>query len=337
MGIARRVVSVALIVLTALTALLWAWPKFGDGGFLWALSVPAGVGITYLVHLLTAPRRSRRSIWVPIGIIAVLAMLWFGGLIVATLASPIETPTDTPSDQIMLLLLVMLLWPFLIAGGLLVLLVLKVGERIGNRTATSKKQAGRAPGTPAMPLTHGSPSIISGSSPPSAPVQMHNSFSPSEPSQTRTHSATSAIPGPVPGSSDGINRDPNAPDATPAGTRDHAGPVATGIPLQELSTLAEVAVSLGQDDASSALTLEIGGSGITVSADGVPLGSVNCVWTGSAGASATALASEVLHGLRSFAAQTARITIIPGATEISNLEFRAVGSDQRFTVRSFTA
>lgn len=343
--IARRVISVALTVVTALIALLWAWPKFGEGGFAWTISAPAGIGFTYLVHLLTAPRRSSRSIWVPIGITSLLTLLWFVGLMIAALATPVESPESTLSGQFVALAMAILLWPAVMAGGLIVILILKLAERAGNGGAKRARPAVPSPSAPAMPVTQSSPAFISGSSPPTGPVPTHSSrhsaasLQPRMPSAAATprHPGTlsSAAGSSAPQEADPVPHapHPSSPTRTPAKSE----PVAADVPLHELSTLVEVAVSLGQDDASSALTLEFGDGGVTVSADGVPLGSVDGSWNGTEGVCATVLAADVLRGLRSFDESTSLVSIVPGATDISNTEFRAVGSDQSFIFRSFTA
>lgn len=340
---ARKMFSIAMVAITALIAILWAWPKFGDGGVAWVLSAPVGVGMAYLVHLLVAPRLKRRSIWVPIGITSVLAALWFGGLLII----PIASSTDSPTGLTMALFMVMMLWPLLMAGGLIGILALKLAARIDRG-----KEASTVPASaPAMPVAQSSPSFISGSSPAAGPVPAYSAFTPSGISQPMMPMAASAPHHPSPDSSltsyssEGVRPVSSASDAFPADTRassaaeasEEPEPAATGVPLQELSTLAEVAVSLGQDDVSSALTLDFGDDGIAVAADGVPLGSVEGIWTGLEATSATVLAAEVLRGLRSFDAPSARITIVPGPTEISTLEFRVMGRDQRFAIRSFTA
>ncbi len=63
--IVRRAISVVLVVLTGLIALLWAWPHFGQGGILWTFTLPIGIAYTILVHVLTAPHRAERSVWIP--------------------------------------------------------------------------------------------------------------------------------------------------------------------------------------------------------------------------------------------------------------------------------
>lgn len=340
--IARRVVSIGLVVLTGLVALLWAWPQFGNGGFVWSLTAPVGVAFAYLVHLLTAPRSARRSLWVPIGIVALLALLWFIGLMIAALSAPTD-PNAVLSNQLTFLVLALFLWPWVMAGGLFVLLILKFADRTAKRSDEKARTAQLAP-APALPVTQSPAPFASGGSPHTGPVPAQRSYDPagSLRPQTPTAAVTPRQPygasGPSSGTAPQTIDEPGPTSSVPSPPAPSRAEVAsTGIPLDELSTLVEIAMGMGREEASVPLTLGLGPGGVTVAADDVPLGSVNGGWTGEESATVTLLASEVLQVLHSIEPSTQRITVVLGDTEHSAAEFRADGSDQSVSVPPFRA
>lgn len=303
--IIRWIVSVPLTLVTALGAVLWAWPKPGEGGVLWLLSLPVGLGFVYLTHRLTAPPRKPRNIGMPIALVAGLGALNLGG---AALGSMV-LPADAPSDLALAMMAMTFFWSGLALPALLIIGVLKLVDRIMRRSQEEAAVGRALSGQTSMPVPAGTDRF--GERAP-APATAESS-EPSPPSGPAHAPVPSPAPAPTPGR-----------------------PAMTEVPFLELSTLVEVATSLEETTNPTMMLLTFTADGVEVTAAETELGTVEGRWSGH-GTMRTLQSSRALQeALSALSPAPSTLTLQPPEDDHGDLEITA-DSGQRITAEAIRA
>ena len=308
--IIRWIVSVPFTVVTAVGAALWAWPKSGEGGFLWLLSLPVGLGFVYLAHRLTAPPRAPRSVGVPIALAAGLGVLNLGGAILGSMV----LPPDSPSDLAMAMMAMTFFWWVFAVPAVLIIAVLKLVDRMvrrsQERSASERDVSGQT--VMATPMDTAAPMGAVGSDDEASVSATNGMSAPSPASVTAPAPAPSPAPAPLPGRA-----------------------ALFGVPFLELSTLVEIAASLEEATNPTLMLLTFGAGGVEVTAGETELGTVEGSWNGNGTVRSMQSASALQEALSRLTPTSNSLTLQPPVDD-EDLEISA-DTGQRVAVEAVRA
>lgn len=296
--IIRWIVSVPFTVVTAVGAALWAWPKPGEGGFLWLLSLPVGLGFVYLAHRLTAPPRAPRSVGVPIALAAGLGVLNFGGAILGSMV----LPPDSPSDLAMAMMAMTFFWWVFAVPAVLIIAVLKLVDRMvrrsQERSASERDVSGQT--VMATPMDTAAPMGAVGSDDEASVSATNGMSAPSPASVTAPAPAPSPAPAPLPGRA-----------------------ALFGVPFLELSTLVEIAASLEEASNPTMMLLTFTADGVEVTAAETELGAVEGRWDGHETVRTLQSARALQEALSGLSPAPTALTLQPPEDDDEDLEISA--------------
>lgn len=315
--IIRWILSVPFTLVTAVGAVLWAWPKSGEGGFLWLLSLPVGLGVVYLAHRLTAPPREPRSVGVPIALAAGLGALNLGGAVLGSMV----LPADAPSDLAMAMMAMTFFWWVFAVPAVLIIAVLKLVDRVVRRSWERSARERDVSGKTSMPAPMSA----------AAPMGAAGADDGTAVSATNGMSAPSLSPAPSPAAVTAPSPAPS-PSSAP-----HPGRAAlSGVPFLELSTLIEIAASLEEAPNPTMMLLTFSADGVEVAAAETELGTVEGRWNGH-GTVRTLQSARALHeALSGLSSAPTTLTLQPPEDDDENLEICA-DTGQRLTAEAVRA
>ena len=294
--IIRWIVSVPFTLVTAVGAALWAWPKSGEGGFLWLLSLPVGLGVVYLAHRLTAPPREPRSVGVPIALAAGLGALNLGGAVLGSMV----LPPDSPSDLGIAMMAMTFFWWVFAVPAVLIIAVLKLVDRMVRRSQERSASERDVSGQTVMPAPMGTADPMGAvGSDDEAAVAAATGMSAPSPAPSPT-SVTVPAPAPLPGRA-----------------------ALFGVPFLELSTLVEIAASLEEASNPTMMLLTFTADGVEVTAAETELGAVEGRWDGHETVRTLQSARALQDALSGLSPAPTTLTMQPPEDDDEDLEISA--------------
>jgi hypothetical protein len=334
----QQALAITYALFTAVVALMWVLPKFGEGGFAWLLTLPVALLFPLLTYVALFPDDGPDPFWQQIAFAVVLAVAFFFGQWIAAVSLPEQNRSGTAAAMLTLTAT----WR---NCGLFVLLV--SGALTLLRRSRSNREA-LVPVAAAMPHGAGvaavpAPSPLLASNRDAALDWEPGEQTPhhSRPEPVRSHPAAtpqSALNAISAGNS-AQNPPVTAPRMRPEQETRPAMAVATvsGASFYELTTLVEIADSLGAPDPSTSLLLSGSPAGLDVAAAGMDLGTVRGAWSGLRPLRVHLSAREMMQALATLSPAPETLTLRFRVGDETAIVVQADGSVQRFALDAIEA